>query len=80
MLSQLNKLKIKETNKKLYYPRKFKKQINMTLSDFLVRELYNKGVRHVFEVSGGMIANIINSFYNFTFSNYFKKVKDTINN
>jgi acetolactate synthase-1/2/3 large subunit len=37
----------------------------MTLSDFLVRELYNKGVRHVFEVSGGMIANIINSFYNF---------------
>lgn len=41
----------------------------MKLSEFLVKYLYDKGVSHVFELSGGMIANFLEAFYKF------KKIK-----
>lgn len=34
-------------------------------SDYIARYLYNRGVRTVFELSGGMITHILNSFYEF---------------
>lgn len=41
----------------------------MKLSDFLVKYLFNRGVNHVFELSGGMIANFLEAFHEF------KKIK-----
>ncbi len=35
----------------------------MTVSDFVASFLYNQGVRHVFEVSGGMITFLLDSLY-----------------
>ena len=35
------------------------------LSDLVVEKLYNQGVRHVFELSGGMVAHFIDSLYHF---------------
>jgi acetolactate synthase-1/2/3 large subunit len=37
----------------------------MKLSEFLVKYLFDKGVTHVFELSGGMIANFLEAFYEF---------------
>lgn len=41
----------------------------MKLTDYLVKFLYKQGVTHVFELSGGMIAHIIDSLFEF------KKIK-----
>jgi len=37
----------------------------MKLTDYLVRFLHKQGVTHIFELSGGMIAHIIDSLYEF---------------
>lgn len=37
----------------------------MKLSDYLVKFIYKQGVTHVFELSGGMIAHIIDSLFHF---------------
>ena len=37
----------------------------MKLTDYLVRFLYKQGVTHIFELSGGMIAHIIDSLFEF---------------
>ncbi|MBV5283189.1 MAG: thiamine pyrophosphate-binding protein [Paludibacter sp.] len=37
----------------------------MTLSEYLVQYLYKKGITHIFELTGGMVANFLNAFYQF---------------